>query len=79
MAFLLATRQILEKWHPVIIVEIQDDRTRISVKRLGGQQMIKPIGGRDDVLQFPRNLDYRVDPLANRFGEATSDYLAVWY
>lgn len=75
--FLKATRDILLKWKPVLIIEIQDDATR-QTARLGGQQIIKPEGTRNEVLNLLRDeLGYNVSPLLDEDGEETWDYLAI--
>ena len=75
--FLKATRDILLKWKPVLIIEIQDDATR-QTARLGGQQIIKPEGTLNEVLNLLRDeLGYNVSPLLDEDGEETWDYLAI--
>jgi hypothetical protein len=76
--FLRGARSVLKKWHPAVIVEIQNDETRKEA-RLGGQRMIVPTETRDDVLQFLRNdLGYTVTALVDEEGNPTWDYLALW-
>ena len=76
--FLRGARSVFEKWHPAIVVEIQDDDTRQKA-RLGGQRMVLPTETRHDVLQFLRNdLGYTVTALVNEEGTPTWDYLALW-
>lgn len=75
--FLQAARSVLKKWHPVIVVEIQNDERRQGA-RLGGQRMILPTGTRGHVLQFLRDdLGYTVTALADEEGNPTWDYLAL--
>ena len=77
LLFLKGTESVLKRWHPVVVVEVQDDESRRNV-RLGGQQMIKPTGTRSDVLNFLKDLGYTVQPLLDDDGKETWDYLAFW-
>lgn len=75
--FLRGARVIFDKWHPVIVLEIQDNETR-STARIGGQQMVLPKGTKEDVLGYLReDLGYTVTALHNEHGEPTWDYLAI--
>jgi hypothetical protein len=74
--FLKGAKKVLEKYHPVMIIEIQDDTTRRNAV-LGGQQMIKPTETRKDVLDYLRDdLGYIVEALRDDDGKETWDYLA---
>lgn len=77
IAFLKGVRSVIEKWHPVIVAEIQDDESRNSV-RLGGQQLIKPIGGRSETIELMRQMGYTVDALVDEYGQPTWDYIALY-
>lgn len=76
--FLRGARRVIEKWHPAIVLEIQDDKTR-SQAVVGGQQMIKPRNSRNDVLHYLRtSLNYSyVEPLRGDDDLPTWDYLAL--
>lgn len=72
--FLKGAKKVLQKYHPVIIIEI-DDATRKNAK-LGGQRMIQPTGTRMEVLDYLTDeLGYIVESLRNEDGEETWDYL----
>lgn len=74
--FLKGAKRVLEKYHPVMIIEIQDDGSRRNAQ-LGGQQMIKPTGTRKDVLNYlTDDLGYTVEALRDENGFETWDYLA---
>ena len=78
MNFIRGARLVFEKWHPVIVIEIQDDESRRNA-RVGGQQLVLPTETRDDVLYYLRNdLGYTVTPLLDKDGIPTWDYLALW-
>jgi len=75
--FLRGARAIFDKWHPVIVLEIQDNETRSSA-RIGGQRMVLPKGTKEDVLNYLReDLGYSITALLNEYGEPTWDYLAM--
>jgi len=74
--FLKGAKTVLQKYHPVMIIEIQDDATRRNAK-LGGQRMIQPTETRKDVLDYLADeLGYVVESLRDEDGEETWDYLA---
>lgn len=77
-AFLTGARRVLEKWHPVIIVEIQDDESRMKVRKMGaghGQQLVNPIASRGEILKYLReDLQYYVSTLNDEYGISTWDY-----
>ncbi|KAL7493415.1 hypothetical protein ACHAWT_002429 [Skeletonema menzelii] len=74
--FLKGAKKVLQTFHPVMIIEIQDDTTRKNAK-LGGQQMIQPTETRQDVLDYLREeLGYIVEALRDEDGKETWDYLA---
>eukprot|EP00985_Skeletonema_marinoi_P007275 scaffold3197_cov123-Skeletonema_marinoi.AAC.1 len=74
--FLKGAKTVLQKYHPVMIIEIQDDATRKNAK-LGGQRMIQPTETRKDVLDYLTDeLGYVVESLRDEDGEETWDYLA---
>lgn len=74
--FLRGARKVLEKYHPVMIIEIQDDFTRKNAK-LGEQQMIPITETRKDVLDYLTvELGYIVEALRDENGKETWDYLA---
>lgn len=77
MHFLKGAKKVLQKYHPVMIIEIQDDETRRNAK-VGGQQMIKPTETRNDVLDYLAELGYTVEALRDDRGAETWDYLAYW-
>jgi len=74
--FLKAARYVVEKWHPVLVVEIQDDNRRKNAV-IRGQQMIKPTDTREDVLDYLKMLGYNnIEALNDEDGKPTWDYLA---
>ena len=74
--FLKGAKKVLQVYHPVMIIEIQDDETRRNAK-VGGQRMIKPAETRKDVLDYLRDeLGYTVEALTDDEGVETWDYLA---
>mmetsp|Transcript_6580 Transcript_6580/g.9697 ORF Transcript_6580/g.9697 Transcript_6580/m.9697 type:complete len:348 (-) Transcript_6580:256-1299(-) len=74
--FLKGAKTVLQKYHPVMIIEIQDDATRRNAK-LGGQRMIQPTETRKDVLDYLTDeLGYVVESLRDEDGGETWDYLA---
>eukprot|EP00522_Entomoneis_paludosa_P002553 CAMPEP_0172470122 /NCGR_PEP_ID=MMETSP1065-20121228/65534_1 /TAXON_ID=265537 /ORGANISM="Amphiprora paludosa, Strain CCMP125" /LENGTH=140 /DNA_ID=CAMNT_0013227971 /DNA_START=6 /DNA_END=428 /DNA_ORIENTATION=- len=78
--FLKGAQTVIKYWKPVLVMEIQDDVTR-SKPRLGGQQMIRPAGSRQDVLDFIlRDLGYQggiLEPLPLADGSPSWDYLVI--
>jgi len=80
LAFLKGMADVIRLWHPVLVLEIQDDVTRQGAT-VRGQQMILPIGTRNETLQYIRNeLGYSsVEPLLDvQYGTPTWDYLALY-
>ena len=75
--FLRGAKSVFEKYHPVIVVEIQDDASRRNTK-VGGQQMVKSTDTREEVLDYLRKeLGYtHVEALEDEDGNETWDYLA---
>ncbi len=75
--FLRGAKKVLQKYHPVLIIEIQDDDSRKNAK-VGGQRMIQPNKeSRQDVLDYLSNeLGYIVEALRDDDGVETWDYLA---
>jgi len=75
--FLRGAKKVLQKYHPVLIIEIQDDESRKNAK-VGGQRMIQPNKeSRQDVLDYLSNeLGYIVEALRDDDGVETWDYLA---
>eukprot|EP00928_Gymnodinium_smaydae_P082918 TRINITY_DN66190_c0_g1_i1.p1 TRINITY_DN66190_c0_g1~~TRINITY_DN66190_c0_g1_i1.p1 ORF type:complete len:379 (-),score=13.98 TRINITY_DN66190_c0_g1_i1:336-1322(-) len=74
--FLKGSKRILQLYHPVLVIEIQDDESRRNAQ-LGGQRMIKPTDTRQNVLDYLKDeLGYNnVEPLKKN-GVETWDYLA---
>lgn len=74
--FLRGAKKVLQVYHPVMIIEIQDDETRRNAN-VGGQRMIKPTETRKDVLDYLRDeFGYTVEALIDDDGVETWDYLA---
>ena len=74
--FLKGARDVVEKWHPVLVVEIQDNNSRRNAV-IEGQRMIKPTDTREDVLDYLKMLGYNnIEALNDRDGIPTWDYLA---
>jgi len=75
--FLRGARSVFEKFHPVIVVEVQDNASRRNAK-VGGQQMVKSTDTREDVLEYlQKELGYtHVEALDDEDGNETWDYLA---
>ena len=77
LSFLKGAKSIFEKYHPVVVVEIQDNDSRRNTK-VGGQQIVKSTDTREDVLNYLRkDLGYNhVEALEDEDGNETWDYLA---
>ena len=75
--FLRGAKKVLQKYHPILIIEIQDDDSRKNAK-VGGQRMIQPNKeSRQDVLDYLSNeLGYIVEALRDDDEVETWDYLA---
>ena len=75
--FLKGAKSVFEKYHPVIVVEVQDNDSRRNTK-VGGQQIVNSTDTREEVLDYLRKeLGYtHVEALEDEDGNETWDYLA---
>ena len=81
LRFLKGMKNIIDKWRPAMVIEIQDDHTRNSIvpSKNGGQQMLRAFGSENQVMKYIKDvLGYTMYQMKNDQGVLVWDYECVY-